>query len=181
MRPCPVPVRCECPQAGFSLVEMTIALAVLGMVLTSLLGPLQQAQPRSITVCHRPAPKAQALVARHQALAQQQNVQLLAQEQQALDRDFSIIVNATAASLSGGAVPVPEGSVRPGALVYDMMYGPAAEGFLDWAWQQGGIARDGLGMLVEQAAAAFALWRGVQPPSAQVLDELRDLLLAQQA
>lgn len=146
-----------------------------------MLGPLLQAQPRSITVCNRTAAKAQALVARHQALAQQQNVQLLAQEQQALDRDFSVIINATAASLSGGAVPVPEGSVRPGALVYDMMYGPAAEGFLDWAWQQGGIARDGLGMLVEQAAAAFALWRGVQPPSAQVLDELRDLLLAQQA
>ena len=167
--------------AGVALAGADLLLVGAGGAAAGVLGPLLQAQPRSITVCNRTAAKAQALVARHQALAQQQNVQLLAQEQQALDRDFSIIINATAASLSGGAVPVPEGSVRPGALVYDMMYGPAAEGFLDWAWQQGGIARDGLGMLVEQAAAAFALWRGVQPPSAQVLDELRDLLLAQQA
>lgn len=167
--------------AGVALAGADILLVGAGGAAAGVLGPLLQAQPRSITVCNRTAAKAQALVARHQTLAQQQNVQLLAQEQQALDRDFFIIINATAASLSGGAVPVPEGSVRPGALVYDMMYGPAAEGFLDWAWQQGGIARDGLGMLVEQAAAAFALWRGVQPPSAQVLDELRDLLLAQQA
>jgi shikimate dehydrogenase len=53
------------------------------------------------------------------------------------------------------------------------MYGPAAHGFLDWATAGGAQARDGLGMLVEQAAEAFALWRGVRPPAAQVLSELR--------
>jgi shikimate dehydrogenase len=59
-----------------------------------------------------------------------------------------------------------------------MMYGPAAQGFLDWAKSHGAIGRDGLGMLVEQAAGAFFIWRGVRPPSAQVLDELRALLAA---
>ena len=54
-----------------------------------------------------------------------------------------------------------------------MMYGPAAQGFLDWATQHGALSRDGLGMLVEQAAESFALWRGVRPPSAAVLAELR--------
>jgi shikimate dehydrogenase len=54
-----------------------------------------------------------------------------------------------------------------------MMYGPAAQGFLNWAMAGGAQARDGLGMLVEQAAEAFALWRGVRPPSAQVLQEMR--------
>ena len=63
--------------------------------------------------------------------------------------------------------------LRPGSLAYDMMYGPAAQGFLDWAQAHGAVARDGLGMLVEQAAEAFAIWRGVRPPSAQVLEELR--------
>jgi shikimate dehydrogenase len=53
------------------------------------------------------------------------------------------------------------------------MYGPAAQGFLDWATAGGAQARDGLGMLVEQAAEAFAHWRGVRPPSAQVLQEMR--------
>ena len=52
-------------------------------------------------------------------------------------------------------------------------FGPAAQGFLDWATQHGATARDGLGMLVEQAAEAFQLWRGLRPPSAQVLQELR--------
>jgi shikimate dehydrogenase len=57
-----------------------------------------------------------------------------------------------------------------------MMYGPAAQGFLDWAVAHGAIPRDGLGMLVEQAAEAFLFWRGVRPPSAQVLNELRATL-----
>ncbi len=57
-----------------------------------------------------------------------------------------------------------------------MMYGPAAAGFMDWARAHGAVPRDGLGMLVEQAAEAFVTWRGVQPPSAQVLAELRALV-----
>ena len=76
-------------------------------------------------------------------------------------------------------MPVPAQVLRPGCLAYDMMYGPAAQGFLHWATQHGAQARDGLGMLVEQAAEAFALWRGVRPPAAQVLAELRALLQAE--
>jgi shikimate dehydrogenase len=57
-----------------------------------------------------------------------------------------------------------------------MMYGPAAEGFLAWAQAHGATGRDGLGMLVEQAAESFLLWRGVRPPSVQVLAELREEL-----
>jgi shikimate dehydrogenase len=53
------------------------------------------------------------------------------------------------------------------------MYGPAAAPFLQWAREHGAVGRDGLGMLVEQAAEAFLVWRGVRPPSAQVLAELR--------
>ena len=63
--------------------------------------------------------------------------------------------------------------MRPGALAYDMMYGPAARSFMDWAHHHGAVPRDGLGMLVEQAAEAFFIWRGVRPPAAQVLAELR--------
>ncbi|MNH31078.1 Shikimate dehydrogenase [compost metagenome] len=73
---------------------------------------------------------------------------------------------------------MPASVLRPGCLAYDMMYGPAAQGFLDWAAQHGAVGRDGLGMLVEQAAQAFALWRGVRPAGAPVLAELRALLEA---
>ena len=57
-------------------------------------------------------------------------------------------------------------------------FGAAAQGFLDWAHSHGATGRDGLGMLVEQAAESFLLWRGVRPPSAQVLAELRRELAA---
>jgi shikimate dehydrogenase len=63
--------------------------------------------------------------------------------------------------------------LKPGALAYDMMYGPAAQAFASWAEMHGAVTRDGLGMLVEQAAAAFDFWRGVRPPSGQVLGEMR--------
>ena len=109
-----------------------------------------------------------------------QKVELQAQEQQGLASSFDIIINGTAASLQGAGIPVPASVLRPGSLAYDMMYGPAAQPFLDWAQQHGAIGRDGLGMLVEQAAESFALWRGVRPPSQQVLQELR-AVLAQEA
>ena len=97
---------------------------------------------------------------------------------QAPGADFDVIINATASSLEGGPVPVPASVLRPGSLAYDMMYGPAAQPFLDWASAHGATARDGLGMLVEQAAEAFLLWRGVRPPSAPVLQELRAAIAA---
>jgi shikimate dehydrogenase len=64
--------------------------------------------------------------------------------------------------------------LAPGALAIDMMYGAPARAFIAWAEAQGARGRDGLGMLVEQAAEAFAVWRGVRPQTATVLAELRD-------
>ena len=73
-------------------------------------------------------------------------------------------------------MPVPASVLKPGALALDMMYGPAAQGFLDWAAAQGARPRDGLGMLVEQAAESFLIWRGVRPHSLTVLVELRAIV-----
>jgi shikimate dehydrogenase len=84
-----------------------------------------------------------------------------------------VVINATAASLQGAAIPVPPGVLAPGALALDMMYGPAAQGFIGWAQTHGARGRDGLGMLVEQAAEAFVLWRGIEPQTAPVLAALR--------
>lgn len=166
--------------AGFAVTGKDVLLIGAGGAAAGVLGPLLEQQPRRIVVCNRTFSKAQALVDLHAALAAAQKVELLAQDQQALEGNFDLIINGTAASLQGAGIPVPASVLRPGSLAYDMMYGTAAQPFLDWAQQHGAIGRDGLGMLVEQAAESFALWRGVRPPSAQVLQELR-AVLAQEA
>ena len=167
--------------AGVALAGKDILLIGAGGAAAGVLGPLLEQSPRRIVVCNRTAAKAEALVAQHAALAALQKVELLVRPQQALEGDFDVIINGTAASLQGAGIPVPASVLRPGSLAYDMMYGPAAAAFLDWAAQHGATGRDGLGMLVEQAAESFALWRGVRPPSAQVLAELRALLAAEAA
>lgn len=159
--------------AGVPLQGARLLLVGAGGAAAGVLGPLLQAGVRHITIANRTVAKAEALVASHSALASLQKAELMALAPQGLEGDFDVIINATASSLAGDAVPVPASVLRPGSLAYDMMYGPAAQGFLDWAQAHGAVARDGLGMLVEQAAEAFAIWRGVRPPSAQVLEELR--------
>lgn len=159
--------------AGFDLCERRVLLIGAGGASAGVLAPLIHAQPASITVANRTLDKAQALVARHAALAALQKTELSAHTLQGLEADFDVIINATASSLSGASVPVAASTLKPGALAYDMMYGPAAQGFMTWAREHGAQPRDGLGMLVEQAAEAFLIWRGVLPPSAQVLAELR--------
>ncbi len=162
--------------AGFDLAGRRILLIGAGGASAGVLAPLIQTQPASITVANRTVDKAHALVNRHTDLALLQKTELLAQTLQGLEGDFDVIINATTSSLSGGAVPVAASTLKPGALAYDMMYGPAAQGFMTWAREHGAQPRDGLGMLVEQAAEAFLIWRGVLPPSQQVLAELRATL-----
>ncbi len=162
--------------AGVPLAGCDVLLVGAGGAAAGVLGPLLHEAPRSVAVVNRTAARAQALVQTHTPLATLQKTELLALDMQALERDFDIIINATASSLAGAGVPVPARVLRPGSLAYDMMYGAAAQPFLDWAARHGAKPRDGLGMLVEQAAEAFALWRGVRPPSAQVLAELRSAM-----
>ena len=162
--------------AGLDLRGRRVLLIGAGGASAGVLGPLLLAQPANITVANRTLAKASALVARHAALALLQKTELLAHELQGLEGDFDVIINATASSLNGGGVPVAASTLKPGALAYDMMYGPAAQGFMTWAREHGAVARDGLGMLVEQAAEAFLIWRGVRPPSQQVLTELRAVM-----
>ena len=164
--------------AGFALAGRDVLLVGAGGAAAGALGPLLAAGPRRVVVANRTLERAQALVQSHAALAALQKTELSAQSPQALEHDFDLIINATASSLAGAEVPVPARVLRPGSLAYDMMYGPAAAGFLGWAREHGATPRDGLGMLVEQAAEAFRIWRGVRPPSGQVLAELRALMAA---
>lgn len=87
---------------------------------------------------------------------------------------YDLLINATSAALGNQGVALPPGLLSPKGLAYDLVYGPASRTFLDWAAAQGAVRRsDGLGMLVEQAAEAFAIWRGVRPDTGPVLETLR--------
>lgn len=167
--------------AGVPLAGQRVLLLGAGGAAAGVLGPLLDQGPRELVVCNRTQAKADALVHSHLACAAAQKCELKSQSTQALEGVFDVIINGTASSLAGSGVPVPASVLRPGALAVDMMYGPNAQAFLDWAHQHGAVGRDGLGMLVEQAAAAFESWRGVRPPAAQVLAELRALLAAEGA
>ncbi|KWT74967.1 MULTISPECIES: shikimate dehydrogenase [unclassified Variovorax] len=159
--------------AGVTLAGSELLLLGAGGAAAGVLGPLLEAGPRRVVVANRTLAKAIALVRHHAALALQHGITLEAHELQSVPGEFDVMVNGTASSLAGGEVPVPARVLRRGALAVDMMYGPAAAGFMAWAREHGAVPRDGLGMLVEQAAESFAFWRGVRPPSAQVLAELR--------
>ncbi len=166
--------------AGVSLAGRDLLLLGAGGAAAGALGPLLAARPRRLVVANRTPDKAVNLVARHASHPALQKLlqktELLAQDLQGLQGDFDVIINATASSLSGGAIAVDARVLKPHALAYDMMYGALAHGFASWALAHGAVPRDGLGMLVEQAAESFLFWRGVYPPSAQVLQELRKAL-----
>ena len=165
--------------AGCQLKGQSILLMGAGGAAAGVLGPLLSEKPRQLWVCNRTVDKATQLVQRHATLAAEQGVDCQAmglQHEGLFSQSFDVVINATSSSLQQGQVPVPPSVLQSGGMACDLMYGPAAQGFMQWATAGGAQARDGLGMLVEQAAESFYVWRGVRPPTAPVLAELRALL-----
>jgi shikimate dehydrogenase len=159
--------------AGFDLAGQHVLLVGAGGAGAGVLGPLLQAGPKRVVVANRTRAAADALVQRHAALADACGCALSVSGLDDAGTGFQLLINASASSLQGAGSPVPPSVLARGALVVDLMYGPAAEPFLAWARAHGALGRDGLGMLVEQAAEAFLFWRGVRPQTAPVLQALR--------
>ncbi|OYT89615.1 MAG: shikimate dehydrogenase [Burkholderiales bacterium PBB6] len=150
-----------------------VLLLGAGGAAAGVLGPLLDTLPAEVVVANRTLERAEALVASHQALAASHGVRLSAATLAEPGAAFDVVLNASASSLGGGEIPVPASVLRPGSLALDLMYGASARPFIAWAQAAGAQGRDGLGMLVEQAAEAFAVWRGVLPATAGVLAHLR--------
>jgi len=159
--------------AGVPLQGRRVLVLGAGGAAAGALDPLLAARPAALVVANRTAARAGALIERFEAGAAALDVALSATSLEAAGGDFDVLINATAASLQGDVPPLASGTLRPGALALDMMYGAATLPFLRWARAQGAVARDGLGMLVEQAAEAYLLWLGVRPATFQVLTDLR--------
>jgi shikimate dehydrogenase len=134
-------------------------------------GPLLQAGPLQFTVANRTADKAIALV-RHFTRAGAACMPEASTYAQLAGRTYDVIINATSAGLSGAMPALPEGVVAAGAYAYDMVYGKETP-FMRYARERGAHVADGTGMLVEQAAESFYIWRGVRPETAPVIATLR--------
>ena len=159
--------------AGVPLRGKRVLVLGAGGAAAGALDPLLAARPAALVVANRTPAKAQAMIERFAASAARLDVPLSATALETPGAGFDVLVNATAASMQGSVPPLPAGTLKPGALALDMMYGAATLPFLRWARAQGAIARDGLGMLVEQASEAYFVWLGVRPSTFQVLTELR--------
>jgi shikimate dehydrogenase len=153
---------------GIALAGKRILLLGAGGAARGVLLPLLHQRPSQLVLVNRNFAKAGELAAKFAA-----DGNLVASEYAALEGSFDVIINATAASLNGEMPPVTPGLFGPGALAYDMMYGPQATLFMQFAQQQGATVRDGLGMLIEQAAESFYVWRGIRPDTAPVLAAMR--------
>lgn len=164
--------------AGAPLRGQRLLLVGAGGAAAGVLGPLLEARPAAVHVVNRTPDKAAVLVQRHAALAGACGVTLSAGGLDAVGDGYDVVLNGSTSSLGGLAAPVPDRVLKLGTLALDMMYGPPARPFMAWAQAMGATPRDGLGMLVEQAAEAFFLWRGVRPEAAPVLQRLRQLLEA---
>jgi len=151
------------------ITDRRILLMGAGGASRGVLAPLLNEQPDSIVIVNRTVSKATALADHFSALG---NIQGCGYEH-LTDRHFDIIINATAASLQGELPPLPDKLISKSGCCYDMMYGKQTP-FMQWATQQGvQTIADGLGMLVEQAAESFYIWRGVRPNTGLVLNQLK--------
>ncbi|HQN64798.1 MAG TPA: shikimate dehydrogenase [Methylophilus sp.] len=137
------------------------------------LKPLVEAMPAGITIANRNVEKAYQMV---QRLAIEQPICTISiREFAALNQTFDLIINATSAGLTDSVLPIPDIVFSKESLAYDMMYGRETP-FMAQAKAAGAQVADGLGMLVEQAAEAFYIWRNVRPDTAPVLQQLQQSL-----
>ncbi len=155
---------------GFNITNKSILILGAGGAVSGVLGPLLIQQPQVIVIANRTVAKAIDL---------QQNFSHLGSIigcglDQIKSLKFDLIINGTAASLAGQTPSIDIDLLKDVQFAYDMMYASEATVFMRWA-QANGVewVADGLGMLVEQAAAAFEIWHGVKPDTRQVLIKLR--------
>jgi shikimate dehydrogenase len=151
----------------FAIAGKRILLLGAGGAAAGVLQPLLAAGPAHLAVANRTLARAEALAARFPG-AEARSFNSLS------GRRFDLVINATAASIAGEPLALPQGVFAAGSLAYELMYGKGETAFLAMA-RSDGAARlaDGLGMLVEQAAESFFIWRGVRPDTAPVLAALR--------
>lgn len=155
---------------GATIAGRRVLVLGAGGAVRGVLGPLLAEQPARLVIANRTPDKAVELA---QLFADAGPVAGCGFDA-LVGQPFDLIINGTAASLQGEVPPLPPAVLAAGGWCYDMMYGAEPTPFLRWALAHGAAkALDGLGMLVEQAAESFYLWRGVRPATAPVIEALQ--------
>ena len=164
-------VRDLCDNLGLVITNRRLLIVGAGGATRGILAPLLGLSPTMVVIANRTLDRAQALAAAFTDLGSTQGVSF----EDVGEQPFDLVINATSASLSGEMPPLPPSVVGPGTVCYDLAYGRPATAFVDWARARGcAQALQGWGMLVEQAAESFRLWRGIRPATAKVLAALRE-------
>lgn len=158
-----------------SIAGKRVLLIGAGGAAEGVLHPILACSPSLLVITNRTLDKALTMVKK---VEDQGDYRFVSVSAYAFDdlhgQEFDIVVNATSTGLTDTVLPLPTGIFAAGALAYDMMYGRETP-FMAFARSQGALIADGLGMLVEQAAEAFYIWRGVRPETKTVMQTLRSL------
>ncbi len=154
---------------GLQLAGQRVLILGAGGATRGILEPLLQLQPAQLSIANRTTEKAEHLATEFARLGPLSGGSFAA----LTGETYHIILNATAASLSGDLPDLPQGILAPGGACYDLAYGKVPTPFVHWGLAQGAhLSVDGIGMLVEQAAEAFHLWRGIRPDTRPVIAAL---------
>jgi len=157
----------------FSIEGKRVLILGAGGAVRGVIGPVLQENPSEVIISNRTESKSVALA---EAFAEQGRIQ--ACELSLLEiASFDLVINGTSASLQDEMLDLPGSILKPGAMCYDMVYGRGVTPFLRWAMEQDAeFCVDGLGMLVEQAAESFYLWRQVKPNTQRALALIKQML-----
>lgn len=154
----------------FEIRNRSILILGAGGAVRGALASLIEEQPESITIANRTVSRAQQIQSEFFDLF---DVSAISYED-LQDQQFDLIINGTSLSLDNQLPAIPSSIISSNCCCYDMMYGHSDTVFASWCKTNGAIiALDGLGMLVEQAAEAFNIWRSVRPSTAPVIEKLR--------
>ncbi len=160
---------------GWAIAQQRVLILGAGGASRGVIGPILDKKPETLYIANRTASKATELVRLFTDMKDEETQNIAAGGYDSLvDKQFDLIINATAASLHGEVPPLPDDILAPEGCCYDMMYAAQATTFMQWAAQHGAAQiSDGLGMLVGQAAESFYVWRGVRPSMMPVIQNLK--------
>jgi shikimate dehydrogenase len=163
---------------GVTIAAARVLILGAGGAVRGVLAPLLAEHPASLAIANRTPDKAQQLALDFADLCEQSPDYRCTLNGCSYDslqgQSFDLVINGTSASLSGDLPPLPDELLAPNAIAYDMAYGHEPTPFQRWAATHGArLALDGYGMLLEQAAASFYLWRGVRPETLSLRQNLR--------